>query len=285
MRLNAQSGNCLKKKDKGITVENEIYRQVRTSVMHLLNIDLTHYKDEQMRRRLDAWLIRVDEQDWSEYFKRVARDANELSRFRNYLTINVSEFFRDTDRWKYLKNDFLPMLLSGSRRFHPGMPGIRAWSCGCSLGQEIYSLAMVLDEVSPGVKHSFLATDIDRGALAIARARGPYGPENIVGINQGQREKYLEPGGPPYYVRPALSRNIIFREQNMVTDPFEGNFDLIICRNVIIYFTPDAKDILYRKFYDALRPGGVLFLGGTEIIPRSTELPLVSRGFSFYVKE
>jgi chemotaxis protein methyltransferase CheR len=269
---------------QGNFMELEIYNQVKTTVKRLLNIDLTHYKDEQMRRRLDAWLVRSDISDWGEYFKRISRDDHELLRFRNYLTINVSEFFRDLDRWNYLKTEFLPVLLRESRKFHPALTGLRAWSCGCSLGQEVYSLSMLLTDEAPALKHELLATDIDRGALAVAKARGPYGPDNLAGVSRAQLEKYFDLGGPPFYIRKETARIVAFREQNMITDPFETNYDLIICRNAIIYFTQEAKEGLYRKFYQALRPGGVLFLGGTEIIPHAQDTDFQSRGYSFYIK-
>lgn len=266
-------------------MELEQYSQVKTNVKRLLNIDLNQYKDEQMRRRLDAWLVRVAAPSWNEYFNRLAQEPGELLRFRNYLTINVSEFFRDIERWKSLRNEYLPALLRDSRGWHPAVPGLRAWSCGCSLGQEAYSLAMLLGEIAPGVSHTLLATDIDQGALAVARARGPYPPDQLVNVTPVQKEKGFEPGGPPYFVRPAVARLVTIQEQNMLTDPFQRDFDLIICRNVIIYFTQAAKDDLYRKFYDALRPGGILFLGGTEIIPSTNRLSFRSLGYSFYVKE
>jgi chemotaxis protein methyltransferase CheR len=258
----------------------EVYQTVKGSIKKLLNIDLNYYKDEQMRRRLDSWLTRTDSPNWQQYFKRLAGDHQELSRFRNYLTINVSEFFRDKERWRFLREDIIPYLLQTNRS-----GALRVWSAGCSTGQEIYSLAMLLNEMTPTRRHTLLATDIDRGALTKARARGPYAAEDVRNLHPGQMATYFEPGGPPYLVKESLSSRIQFCEQNMVEDPFENNFDLIVCRNVIIYFTAEAKDILYPKFFNALRPGGVLFLGGTEIVPRPQEIGFSTRGFSFYIKD
>jgi chemotaxis protein methyltransferase CheR len=258
-------------------MELDTYTQVKRSVKSLLDIDLDHYKDEQMRRRLDAWLVRRGADSWSSYLKHLRAEPHELARLRNYLTINVSAFFRDLERWKDLRDRVLPDLLTTS-------PRLRLWSAGCSIGLEPYSLAMLLDEVTPLRRHSFIATDLDRGALAIARARGPFSAADIQNVSEAQRALHFEPGGPPYFVTPALAQRVQFREQNLLADEFEANFDLIVCRNVVIYFTQPAKEQLYRKFAAALRPGGVLFIGSTEIIPRAGDYGLRTTGISFYQK-
>ena len=237
-----------------------------------------------MRRRLDSWLARTTLDTWDEYFALVASDEKELTKFRNYLTINVTEFFRDIDRWNSLKTDVLPALLKEAIGRKPPTDGLRVWSAGCSVGVEAYTLAMILDEMAPNKKHYILASDVDRGALQKARAGGPYIAEEGRNLTDTQVRKFMKPNGPPYYIRNTLIDRINFREQNLMTDRFENNFDLIVCRNVIIYFTNDAKALLYPKFQQALRPGGILFLGGTEIIPRPSEICLKNHGISFYMK-
>jgi chemotaxis protein methyltransferase CheR len=259
----------------------ETYALVKRSVRTLLDIDLTPYKDEQMKRRLDSWLVRAGAPSWNVYASRLRDDQTELSRFRDYLTINVSAFFRDPERWRYLRDVILAELRA--ERAAGGMAApLRVWSAGCSIGPEPYSLAMLFDEMIPSPRHAILATDLDRGALAKARARGPYTADDVHNLTPAQRQRYLEPGGPPYTLRPSLSRHIEFREHNMLEDPFERGFDLIVCRNVVIYFTQDAKTVLYQRFQQALRPGGILFVGGTEVIPRPNEVGLESHGISFY---
>lgn len=259
-------------------METEVYSLVKSSVKSLLDIDLNYYKDEQMKRRLDSWLVRCGASSWSDYFKRMRSDQQELSRFRDFLTINVSAFFRDPERWQDLRGKVLPELLRASPR------GLRLWSAGCSIGPEPYSLAIMLDELAPHRKHTLLATDLDRSALAKARAGGPFTVEDIQNVSAIQRSRHFQAGGPPFYTTESLRGRIQFCEQNILTDDFESNFDLIICRNVVIYFTEAAKTALYRKFAAALRPGGVLFVGGTEIVPRPQEFSLRSFGLSFYQK-
>ena len=261
----------------------QVYGQIMVKVKSILGIDLTNYKDEQMRRRLDSWLVRVGFSDWDTYFQQIRQDNQELARFRDYLTINVSEFFRDADRWQTMRDKVLPDLLKEAA-VTPGKRGLRIWSAGCSVGPEPYTLSIILDELARGHQSTILATDLDRGALKKAQAGGPYSADDIRNVSAAERQTYFKAGGPPFYVNPQLSSRITFREHNLFQDPFENNFDLIVCRNVIIYFTTEAKNLLYHKFADALRPGGILFLGGTEIIPRPQDYGLTSYGISLYRK-
>ncbi len=268
-------------------MEQTVYENIKIQVKKLLNIDLNQYKSEQMQRRLDSWLVRSGIPTWDEYIRKLSSDQKELSKFRDYLTINVSEFFRDQDRWSTLRTKVMPQLLKEamSKADLASKNSLRIWSAGCSNGSEPFTLAIMLDELSANKNHYILATDLDRSILAKARGRGPYSPDDIRNVATEQRTKYFDAGGPPWYVKENIAKKITFREHNLLMDPFEKNFDLIVCRNVIIYFTVEAKDILYRKFNESLRPGGILFLGGTEIIPRPAEIGFSNLGGSFYQKE
>ena len=256
-------------------MESDVYALIKRSVRSLFDINLELYKDQQMQRRLDAWLTRANAKSWPDYFRRLHAEPDEQARFRNYLTINVSSFFRDPERWQDLRLRVLPELLTHNRR-------LRVWSAGCSTGQEAYTLAILLDEVTPHTRHTILATDMDWGALARARARGPYVEQDLHYITAQQRGRYFEPGPPPVCVTAALAKYVTFHEQNMLEDPFESAFDVIVCRNVVIYFTDAGKRQLYQKFFAALRPGGVLFVGGTEFIPQALQLGFQNFGLSFY---
>ena len=260
----------------------EEYSFVKKAIKKTLNIDLDHYKDEQMRRRLDSWLARSFASHWEEYFRRLSSDEKETERFRDYLTINVSAFFRDLERWNALRENVMPELLQKALQLRPNDAGLRVWSAGCSIGAEPYTLAIMLDELSSARRHQILATDLDRGALAKAKAGGPYTSEEVQNVSAPQRAAYFEPGGPPFYVKPSLGKKIAFQEHNMLDGAYPAGMDLIVCRNVVIYFTTETKEMLYRKFFQALRPGGILFVGATEIIPRPQDIGFRSYGISFY---
>jgi chemotaxis protein methyltransferase CheR len=265
-------------------MELALYNKLKKKIEEVLGINLDAYKDEQMRRRLDSWLVRSGAKTWEEYFVRVKSEPTEFEKFRNYLTINVTEFFRDSEKWKYLREKVLPDLLKETNSLRPFGTGLRIWSAGCSIGAEPYSLAMMIDELAHARKHYLLASDLDRGALAKARAGGPYSEDEIKNLAKEQRSRYLKAGGPPYHIDPKIIKLITFKEHNLLADPYENDMDMIVCRNVIIYFTTEAKDYIFKHFHSALRPGGILYIGGTEIIPKPQEIGFVTSGISFYKK-
>lgn len=262
-------------------MDADVYSQVKATIKQSLKIDLDNYKAEQMQRRLDSWLVRSHALTWNDYFKVLSRDVSELERFRNYLTINVTEFFRDPNRWSTLREEILPQLIKISKenRNEP----LKLWSAGCSIGAEPYTLAILMADAMPRQNYSLLATDLDHGALFKARARGPYTSEDIRNLDAIQRQKYIS-SRPPFYVEERLQKYIRFEEQDLLAARFDTGFDLIVCRNVVIYFTGEAKDALYARFAAALRPGGVLFLGGTEIISGASKFGLQNFAISFYRK-
>ncbi|RMF02190.1 MAG: protein-glutamate O-methyltransferase CheR [Chloroflexi bacterium] len=254
----------------------EEYNLIKREVLTLTGIDLNFYKDAQMQRRLNTFLLRSKHDSWQNYFRAIRTDSAELRKLKDYLTINVSSFFRDTEKYKTLKEKVLPELLDGH-------PRLRVWSAGCSRGQEPYSIAMLLAELTGDFRrHYILATDLDRSALDIAQAGGPYTDDDVAHVAPAFRQQYFLTRDGKHWVSNDLKRRITFRQQNLLADRFETNFDLIICRNVVIYFTAPVKDKLYQDFYRALRPGGVLFVGGTEIVPKATTLGFRPAGISFY---
>ena len=264
-------------------MDAEVYTQLKDSIKQTLKIDLANYKDEQMKRRLDSWLVRTRLGTWKEYFSLIAADSLELERFRNYLTINVTEFFRDPNRWATLAQEVLPYLIKNAAESRQPGNGLKLWSAGCSIGTEPYTIAIMMEENFPRQKYSLLASDLDRGALAKARAGGPYLQDDIRNLSPQQRQKYIS-SLAPYHVNDSLKKHITFQEQDFFRDRFDTGFDLIVCRNVVIYFTAEAKDDLYARFHAALRPGGVLFLGGTEIISTPSRFGFNNFGISFYKK-
>lgn len=265
-------------------MEQETYLKIKSTVKKMLDIDLSGYKDEQMKRRLDSWIIRMGDASWDDYFARLKTQDKELSRFRDYLTINVTEFFRDIERWNSLKSQVLPMLIDFTKKQKDNKRCLKIWSAGCSIGAEPFTLLMIMEEINPGIPYKIVATDLDRGALDKAKAGGPFRQDEVKNISEKQLSRYFRSDFPPYFVKEEHTKKIEFKEKNLITDPYDKDFDLIVCRNVIIYFTTDVKTILNKKFQEALRPGGILFLGGTEIIARPNEYGLKNMGVSFYQK-
>jgi chemotaxis protein methyltransferase CheR len=253
------------------------YVLIRRRVHELLGIDLNAYKSTQMRRRLDAYLLRVRAKSWPEYFRLLEQSAEERQRFKDYLTINVTSFFRDADKFATLRERILPQLLDESRT-------LQIWSAGCSDGAEPYSLAMLVRSIAPNQRLQIWATDIDRSALSRAIAGGPYPEQSVENVPRMLRAQFLVPCEGGYRVKPELQRLIRFQEHNLLRDPVRDRFDLIVCRNVIIYFTEEAKAAVFQLFARSLRPGGFLFIGATETIPlqQARELGLEPVQLTFY---
>jgi len=240
------------------------YERFKQRIRRRCGVDLSLYKPQQMHRRLWGLVERLSLHSFTEYADRVDTDPAEWARFLDRMTINVSELFRNPEKWTDLHTRVLPSLMT------KGKP-MRIWSAGCSYGAEPFSLAMLLNDLAPGLNHYLLATDIDEKILAKAR-EGYFTDADIRGVPVGFKHKHLVREGPIYHATPQLRSAITFKKHNLLADPFERQFDLIACRNVVIYFTDPAKDVLYRSFRDALRPGGILFIGGTERIVNHREL-------------
>ncbi len=239
------------------------------------DIDLDLYKEPQMKRRIGNLVNRSAAKSFVEYFDTVAKDKDEFAAFIEYLTINVSEFYRTPDKFAKLETDVIPDLLKRS-------PKLNIWSAGCSIGAEPYSLSMIMKELTPGKQHRILATDLDIEILAKAK-KGVYMENEIKSLSPERRKKYFDAlPDNKFAVKENIKSCIEFKRHNLLKDPFEKGFDLILCRNVVIYFTEEAKDQLYTRFFEALKPGGILFVGATEAILNFRKMGYTSYQPFFY---
>jgi chemotaxis protein methyltransferase CheR len=254
------------------------FEAFRRNAYRITGLDLTCYKVPQMQRRLSVLLTKVQVPTFAEYAQVLARDPQRRQEFRDFVTINVSEFFRDSDRFGDLEKRVRELVGTGGT--------LRAWSAGCSIGAEPYSLAMLLMEIAPRRPHSILATDIDDTILARARSAADYVAADIRNVGAARIARWFNVDANGRYTLTAEPRAMVtFRKHDLLRDRTpNGPFDLICCRNVVIYFTEEAKDRIYSGFISALRPGGLLFIGGTEVIMRPQTLGLRGLGPGFYEK-
>jgi chemotaxis protein methyltransferase CheR len=240
-------------------------------------LDLNYYKENQMKRRINNFMTTHGHKDnYSTFLQALSTDSKLYDAFFKHLTINVSQFFRDVKLWDIYREKILPDLLRSKS-------ALKIWSAGCSGGQEAYTMAIIMAEYFPGVRYSILGTDIDVNILKQAQT-GVYEERDFASTPPSFLEKYFTPEGKKYRVKDSLKKNIIFREQNLLTDRFDKGFDLIACRNVVIYFTDQAKDLLYKKFIEALNPGGILFTGSTEHLFGKNNLGFKALYSFFYQK-
>lgn len=254
------------------------YSYLKTRVKQLIGIDLGDYRERQMRRRLTSFISRTPAPSVVAYCHMIESDRRMLDDLRGFLTIHVSEFFRDSMPFEQLRTEVLPQLLMDR-------PRLNIWSTGCSVGSEPYSIAMILDKLTPYTRHRILATDVDMHSLDRARAGGPYRSNEVRAVPTQLLREYFEVGEDSYYVNQKIRQRVEFGKHDLLREPYESGFDMIVCRNVAIYLTDEAKARLNQQLCQSLSPGGVLFVGGTEAIARSREMGLATLGHCFYRKQ
>src|SRR5581483_9918977 len=200
--------------------------------------------------------------NYEEYGKYICKYHDEVNELLNTLLINVTEFFRDPPAWEILRHEILPQLL---KRLKPGH-SFRVWSAGCASGEEPYSIAMLLaehfGERIQDYDIKIYATDIDEEALNTAR-RGEYSLESVKRVRPEWRDKYFH-GKGLFRVNREIRRLVIFGRSNLAHDAPISHVDLLVCRNLLIYFDSELQKQILSRLHYALEPGGVLFLGKSE---------------------
>jgi chemotaxis protein methyltransferase CheR len=259
-------------------MNDQEYSYLKNRISKLTNLDIDSYKSQQMRRRLEGFVAKSGAPNAASYCCLLEKDQHKRRELVDYLAINVSEFFRDEKLFQYLKTVVLPELLGKNFR-------LNLWSAACSCGQEAYSLAIMLEELcQPDRKYRILATDIDQSAMQTARSGGPYPPSEIKNLDQHVLARYFSQTGEGCFVVEGIRKKVEFRYHDLLRDNYERGFDLIVCRNVFIYFSDTIRACLYQKFHQALKEGGVLFIGGSEVMHRPHDLGFSILCPSFYKK-
>ncbi|MCL1631829.1 protein-glutamate O-methyltransferase CheR [Sporolactobacillus sp. CPB3-1] len=251
---------------------NEEYDQFKKSFFQLTGIDLSLYKEEQMKRRLRAFGIRRGIMSFADYAEILKQNRKLLDEVLNRMTINVTEFFRNRPRWAVLEKKIRAR--SSIKR------SLNIWSAACSTGEEAYSLAILCMNCLPEMNFSIIATDIDQKALESAR-QGKYLEKAIESLAPDERKHFVKKGYL-FEANQQLKNKIRFMQHDLLRDPVPGKFDIIVCRNVLIYFTDEGKKVIYHKFGEALEAQGILFVGSTEQIFNPSSYRLHAAETFFY---
>ncbi len=252
------------------------FQRVRQIINEIAGISLADGKRELVYSRLSRRLRQRGLQRFEDYCNLLETrdDSAEMSEFVNALTTNLTAFFRESHHFEFLGKELLPALMRaqglGNRR-------IRIWSAGCSTGEEPYSIAMTVRETLPatGWDVRILATDLDSNVLATAE-RGVYDESRIKDLSDARLRRWFQKGrgGQAGQVRvaSALRDLITFKQLNLMGDwPMRGPFDIIFCRNVVIYFDKPTQRVLFERFADLLDDQGHLFVGHSESLFKVTE--------------
>ncbi len=231
------------------------FEHLRRKVHSLSGLDLGAYKQQQMQRRLRAFCQRHGFRDFIA-LAQTLEDPVKLEEFKVYVTINVSEFFRNPQRFEELTNAVLPELPAGA---------LRVWSAGCANGAEPYTLAILLRRARPGLYHTIVATDIDGPSLKRAQ-HGVYNADDVRSVPKDILDGEFSCADEKYTLRPTVRRMVTFKQHDLLNDPYPQNMDIVVCRNVVIYFSEEVRNRLFSGFRSALRTRGFLFVGSTETL-------------------
>lgn len=254
------------------------YEYLKKEVYSLTKIDLNAYKEAQMKRRIDALIAKHKISGYDNFVKALKGDKELFEAFVNYLTINVSEFYRNPEQWEVLDKDIFPRLI---KRFGKNL---KIWSAACSTGDEPYSLVMALSKHIPLNNIKIYATDIDKQVIAKAKV-GLYNSKSIACVPEEFKKKYFTKVGASYRIADEIKARVEFKESNLLKDSYPSGCHLIVCRNVLIYFTEEAKDDVFLKFNKALAKDGILFIGSTEQIMNYKEMGYGRLNSFFYIAE
>ncbi|SFU92041.1 CheR family methyltransferase [Butyrivibrio sp. M55] len=252
------------------------YEWFKKAVYDLTKIDLNSYKEKQMKRRIDTLIGKYDVKGYDGFADLIKKDREALDSFVSYLTINVSEFFRNADQWNLMDKEMVPELM---KKFGKNL---KIWSAACSTGDEPYTIVMMLSKHMPLNQINVLATDLDAVVLAKAKA-GIYDKKEVAGVPAEFKTKYFEETADgKMKVSDEIKSRVTFKQADLLRDPYPKDCHLLVCRNVLIYFTEEAKDEIFRKYYDSLAPGGILFIGSTEQIINYKDMGYVRKNSFYY---
>ena len=253
------------------------YNYLKKEILALTAIDLDCYKQQQMKRRIDTLISKHKIEGYDKYVAGLKTDKDLFDEFINYITINVSEFYRNPDQWDLMDREVFPELIKKYGK------NLKIWSAACSTGDEPYSLVMALSKHLPLSNIKIMATDLDKQVIAKAKV-GVYSEKSVLSVPAEMKKKYFTQVGPSYKIADEIKERVEFKEHNLLKDTYPTDYHLIVCRNVLIYFTEEAKEEVFRKFCKSLVNGGVLFIGSTEQIINYKEIGYERKNSFFYQK-
>jgi chemotaxis protein methyltransferase CheR len=243
-------------------LENTAFQKVKRLIGQSAGLNCSGYRDEYLKRRFEIRLKATGTNTYAKYILYLNKHPEEFTNLLNDLTINYTTFFRDADVYQHLEHKLLPKLFLSK---HP----LKIWSAGCASGEEPYSLAILIHKLL-GRRLLFqpvtiIASDIDKDALSKAE-RGIYQSRHLSTLDKSLIEQFFTKDGENFVINDSVKKIIKFEQFDLMKDPKHCSFDLILCRNVMIYFSKEGQQHIHMNFYRALRDGGYLITGKSEIL-------------------
>jgi chemotaxis protein methyltransferase CheR len=242
--------------------EETAFIKIKDKIHSDRELDVNQYKENYLKRRLAVRMRALGSKGYEEYFNFLLANKDEMNVLLDKLTINVTQFFRDPEIFVEFENVILPDILKR------GIKKISVWSAGCSSGEEPYSIAISIAETMEkmgvrNIEYEVDATDID-DAMLYRAVNGTYEGRTLDNIAGARKARYFTKNGNNYTVNDQIKKKVRFIKHNLML-PYEKEcFDIVFCRNVIIYFTRELQAKVMQYYYDALKKDGILFLGKTE---------------------
>ncbi|HHV24952.1 MAG: protein-glutamate O-methyltransferase CheR [Methanosarcina sp.] len=226
-----------------------------------------HYKEAHFRRRINVRIRATNSESYGAYLKHLKKNSQEYEFLINALTVNVSEFFRNPETFRIIEKEIIPCIVK--YRSESLIRSIRIWSAGCAAGEEAYSLAILLHRVLKSDINNYririIGTDIDTQSLEKAR-KGVYSKNSLKNLDPSIKEHYFVKQGDAYQIIDELKNLMQFKRHDLISGSKNNRFDLIICRNVMIYFKKEIQEQLQLNFYQGLENGGFFVIGKSETL-------------------
>jgi len=230
------------------------------SVKSKTGIDISNFKPTFLERRIQYRMRILEIDNYADYLNLLARDCDEPKLLYLALSINVTKFFRDPSVWVFLDGIAIPELITASN-----LRSISVWSCACASGEEPHSVSILLDEYykQKQIIYSVLATDISQKAIEHSK-KGIYVDANLIHVSPKRiDENFTQISDGKYQVKTSIRNKITYQKIDMVNG-IQNTFDIIFCRNVLIYYDKNTHESLFKMFHSKLRPNGLLVLGQDE---------------------
>jgi chemotaxis protein methyltransferase CheR len=259
------------RKNREFEMTDRDFDQIRMLASEFTGISLSEHKKEMVYSRLARRLRALEIREFSDYISYLkSNERQELGNFVNSITTNLTSFFRENHHFEYLKSTVIPELAVQ----HKADKKIRVWSAGCSTGEEPYSIAMTLSEAreftAPSWDVKVLATDLDTSVLNHGK-QGVYDLNRVEGVDAARRSKWFHhhkaDNKSVFHVSDKIKDRVTFNQLNLMNSwPMTARFDVIFCRNVVIYFDKPTQRKLFDRYADLLNEGGYLFIGHSETL-------------------
>jgi chemotaxis protein methyltransferase CheR len=247
-------------------VDKESWDYVSKQIEQILSFKFGHYSEKFIKRRFEVRLRVLGINSYKQYLQYIRNNPSEGDRLLKELTIHVTNFFRDSPVFDLISKEILPRLVN--RAYIEARP-IRLWSAGCSTGEEVFTMAILIDQICINygrwVRHMIIGTDRDKQSV-LSAIRRRFFPDQFKEMPNELIEKYFDKYEDYYEFKGIRNDNIRFEVGDILSDKSPSELDIILCRNTVIYFDTKAKSDLYVKFYEIMKPDSYLILGKTETL-------------------